>query len=200
MQFCQIFPWLESRWESPYLKFVICKSSFGKKDRRHFSSFLTYLSSFHTVTKIFTAAKFSSLIGHSQLLHLPRKETSRWLSTQQNSNESNNYLHPIGYRTIARAAIGYRTITRNTIGQLVINYSCERARKRSAITHRRFGLTTCSFIAKMGKKLVIRKRNRPIRTQHIQVHKLEQCNAPSSKFWNIRREIRTKSFVSKYAT
>ena len=51
--FCQIFPWLESRWESPYLKFVICKSSFGKKDRRHFSSFLTYLSSFHTVTKIF---------------------------------------------------------------------------------------------------------------------------------------------------
>ena len=80
--FCQIFPWLESRWESPYLKFVICKSSFGKKDRRHFSSFLTYLSSFHTVTKIFTAAKFSSFIGHSQLLHLPRKETSRWLSTQ----------------------------------------------------------------------------------------------------------------------
>ena len=94
--FCQIFPWLESRWESPYLKFVVCKSSFGKKDRRHFSSFLTYLSSFHTVTKIFltylssfhtvtkifTAAKFSSLIGHSQLLHLPRKETSRWLSTQ----------------------------------------------------------------------------------------------------------------------
>ena len=80
--FCQIFPWLESRWESPYLKFVICKSSFGKKDRRHFSSFLTYLSSFHTVTKIFTAAEFSSLIGHSQLLHLPRKETSRWLSTQ----------------------------------------------------------------------------------------------------------------------
>ena len=160
--FCHIFPWLESRWESPYLKFVICKSSFGKKDRRHFSSFLTYLSSFHTVTKIFltylssfhtvtkifTAAKFSSFIGHSQLLHLPRKETSRWLSTQQNSNESNNYLHPIGYRTIARAAIGYRTITRNTIGQLAIDESC-RARKHSEIAHRRFSLKRslhhCSF-------------------------------------------------------
>ena len=57
MQFChirQIFPWLESRWESPYLKFVICKSSFGKKDRRHFSSFHTHLSSFHISSQGFS--------------------------------------------------------------------------------------------------------------------------------------------------
>ena len=63
--FYQIFPWLKSRWESPYLKFIICKSSPGERPQTFF--ILPHISLIfpHLVTRIFTAAKFSSIIGHS---------------------------------------------------------------------------------------------------------------------------------------